>query len=247
MNIYLIGLAVIILLVIRVNRSRIKGSWGEYKVARQLKKLNPEEYKVINRLLFRTEDRSSQIDHVVVSRFGIYVIETKNFKGWIHGADSSEYWVQSIYSQKNEFRNPVKQNWSHIYALKNILGEYGKITYYPIVVFAGRAQLRNVYSSTPVIYRWDLCDTILHNRATSCLSAEQVNEIAYILNSVNRKFINAKRDHVQQVRQEVYKRERKIESLICPKCNSDLVIRDGKFGQFYGCSNYPRCKYTLKQ
>lgn len=83
MNIYLIVLAVIILLVIRVNRSRIKGSWGEYKVARQLKKLNPEEYKVINRLLFRTEDRSSQIDHVVVSRFGIYVIETKNFKGWI--------------------------------------------------------------------------------------------------------------------------------------------------------------------
>lgn len=247
MSIYLIVLAVIILLIVRVNRSRIKGSWGEYKVAKQLKKLNPEEYKVINRLLFRTEDRSCQIDHVVVSRFGIYVIETKNFKGWIHGADSSEYWVQSIYSQKNEFRNPVKQNWSHVYALKDILWEYGKITYHPIVVFAGRAQLRNVYSSTPVIYRWNLCDTILYNRTTPCLSAEQVNDIACRLNNVNRKFISAKRDHVQQVRHEVFERERKIESLICPKCNSNLVIRNGQYGQFYGCSNYPQCKYTLKR
>ncbi|MGI2270001.1 topoisomerase DNA-binding C4 zinc finger domain-containing protein [Staphylococcus cohnii] len=30
----------------------------------------------------------------------------------------------------------------------------------------------------------------------------------------------------------------------CPRCNSELVVRTGKNGQFLGCSNYPNCKYT---
>ena len=30
----------------------------------------------------------------------------------------------------------------------------------------------------------------------------------------------------------------------CPKCGSNMVLRRGKFGQFYGCSQFPRCRGT---
>ena len=36
------------------------------------------------------------------------------------------------------------------------------------------------------------------------------------------------------------------EQKICPYCKTDLVLRKGKYGEFYGCSNYPKCKYTMK-
>jgi len=32
---------------------------------------------------------------------------------------------------------------------------------------------------------------------------------------------------------------------LCPKCGGKLVERTGKFGPFYGCSNFPKCKYTI--
>ena len=38
--------------------------------------------------------------------------------------------------------------------------------------------------------------------------------------------------------------EEKKEELFCPKCNAKLVIRRGRFGKFYGCSNFPKCRYT---
>ena len=30
----------------------------------------------------------------------------------------------------------------------------------------------------------------------------------------------------------------------CPKCGANLVIREGKFGRFYACSNFPKCDFT---
>jgi DNA topoisomerase I len=30
----------------------------------------------------------------------------------------------------------------------------------------------------------------------------------------------------------------------CPRCGGNLVEREGKFGKFLGCRNYPKCKFT---
>lgn len=43
------------------------------------------------------------------------------------------------------------------------------------------------------------------------------------------------------------KEEPKDRVQICPRCGGNLIDRNGKFGSFYGCSNYPKCKYTLKK
>lgn len=32
----------------------------------------------------------------------------------------------------------------------------------------------------------------------------------------------------------------------CPECGGDLVYRNGRFGRFISCSNFPKCKYTAQ-
>ena len=152
--------------ILGLYKPRIKGAIGESKVAFRLKLLNKKEFKVIHNILLKSEGWSSQIDHVIVSIYGVFVIETKNYKGWIHGHENSEYWVQSIYEHKTRFRNPVIQVKGHVRTLKRVLREYDQVVYYPIVVFSGQGELKNVYSVVPVVYARQLLRTIVSVPAT---------------------------------------------------------------------------------
>ena len=64
-----------------------KGRRGERAVASILSELPSSEYSVINDITLQDEHGSTQIDHVIVSVYGIFVIETKNYSGWIMGAE----------------------------------------------------------------------------------------------------------------------------------------------------------------
>ncbi|MBE6286353.1 MAG: NERD domain-containing protein [Bacteroidales bacterium] len=94
------------------------GKRGERRVARKLDWLS-QEYITLNDLLLPTRYGTTQIDHVVVSPYGIFVIETKNYKGWIFGHENSEEWRQSLLgkkrfwgwsSEQHKFRSPIRQN-----------------------------------------------------------------------------------------------------------------------------------------
>ncbi len=238
-------IVIILVVVYRLNAPKFKGAIGESRVARQLDKLKDEEYKVFSDVLIRTGRGSSQIDHIVISIYGIFVIETKNYSGWIHGNENSEYWTQSIYKKKTKFRNPIRQNWAHIYALKNVLSDFKKVTYHPIVVFVGSAELKNIGSKIPVIYDHQLFQTVMKKRGIPNLSIEQVKIIADKLHEVNIQDKEAKKEHVHQVRKYAYERKQKEKSLVCPRCGGNLVVRNGPYGKFYGCSSYPKCRYKL--
>ena len=223
-------------------KAKYKGARGESRVARRLGKLRKKEYRVFNDVLINTSWGSSQIDHIVISIYGIFVIETKNYSGWIHGNENSQNWTQTIYKKKTKFRNPVRQNWGHIYALKEILSS--GVTYHPIIVFTGSAELKNVYSKTPVIYHRQLYKTIRNNYRQPDISIEQVKRLADRLSKSISWDKKSKREHVRQVRRHVSESKKKVQSNICPRCEGALVVRDGPYGKFYGCSNYPRCKYS---
>ena len=47
--------------------------------------LGPPDYHLLNHVTLRLKDGTTQIDHVLVSRFGVFVIESKDYKGWIFG------------------------------------------------------------------------------------------------------------------------------------------------------------------
>ncbi len=237
-------IAVFLFIVCRIFAPRIRGSLGEYRIGRRLRRLPDEEFTVISDLLLCTSAGTTQIDHLVISRSGIFVIETKNFKGWIHGNANSEYWTQTIYRVRTKFRNPVKQNWAHIYALKEVLSDLKQIAYHPIVVFVGSAELKNVYSRAPVIYDHELLRTIIDRSGGANLTYDQVKQIAQRLNEASIRDRRLKREHVRRVQEHTFHREQMERSGICPKCGGSLVMRSGRYGSFYGCSSYPGCTYT---
>lgn len=90
-------------------KPKIKGYAGEKLVSSTLSfRLPKEQYRILNNILLKTDRGSTQIDHIIVSVYGIFVIETKNYTGWITGGEYSEKWTQTIYKNKTQFYNPIK-------------------------------------------------------------------------------------------------------------------------------------------
>ena len=155
----LLILVILLLVLYRVFRPQIKGYIGEKIIAFVLKRLDKEKYTVINDVMVEVERGTSQIDHVIVSNFGVFVVETKNYSGWIFGDDTSRYWTQVIYKRKEKFYNPIRQNLGHIKALKKVLADYPNLLYIPIVVFSINADLKTK-TSNHVVYSTKLLKTI---------------------------------------------------------------------------------------
>src|SRR5437868_4579974 len=79
-------------------------------------------YHRFHNLIVPIEQATTQIDHVLVSRFGIFVIETKNMGGWIFGTENDAQWTQVLFRKKFRFQNPLRQNYRHTTALAGFLG-----------------------------------------------------------------------------------------------------------------------------
>jgi RNase P subunit RPR2 len=234
---------IILSIVIKIFKPRIKGFFGEKSIAFFLSRLDSNKYKVINNLMINVNGKTVQIDNLIISNFGIFVIETKNYKGFITGNKYNDYWTQTIYKYKEKFYNPIKQNYGHTQALKTILKEFQNIVYYPIVVFTTEADLK-VTADTDVVYDTHLIRTIKKYQKENISDVTRDKIYAY-LNTKNVTDKNLKKEHIQNIQEKKIDVENKIKSDICPKCGSSLVIRNGKYGTFKGCSNYPKCRFTI--
>jgi predicted RNA-binding Zn-ribbon protein involved in translation (DUF1610 family) len=236
----------IVFLFKKVYLPRIKGTLGEYRVTRKLRRLNKNEYKVSNDIYLKANGRSIQIDHLVISIYGIFVIETKTYKGWIFGNEKSKYWTQTLYKKKYKFFNPVIQNWSHINFLKNISNDFKHLNYFSIIVFVGSAKLKRINASVPVIYKRKLLRTIRRNKKI-LLTSSQLGKIDNLLNQfiISKKEI--KKAHKKYVKRNIKRNKKDPRPHICPKCGGKLVIRKRKYGDFYACSGFPECRFTKKK
>lgn len=120
---------------------------AEWLVADQLDRLDPEFYTVFNNVMIPSRGNTSltQIDHVVVSRFGIFCIETKSHKGWIFGSSDQKYWMQVLYREKYRIYNPTWQNFAHTKALELLLGQNLKSRIISLIAFpnAGKVKIDN--------------------------------------------------------------------------------------------------------
>ncbi|MBK5240325.1 MAG: NERD domain-containing protein [Clostridium sp.] len=230
--------------VLEVFMPKIKGFLGEKLVAFSLSGLDKTRYKVINNIMLQVGNKTTQIDHVIVSNYGIFVIETKNYKGWIIGDEFDDNWKQVIYKRKEKLYNPIKQNYGHIQSLKEILKEFGGVNYISIVAFTTRAELK-VTSKTDVVYTINLAKTIKKYNAENI--SDLVKEKIYIkLLSLNVDSKETRKTHVKAIHRTLDEKQIKVNSDICPKCGGNLILRYGKFGKFKGCSNFPKCRFIEK-
>ncbi|WP_459824278.1 nuclease-related domain-containing protein [Desulfomicrobium salsuginis] len=132
----------IILIKAALNSRSFKGWLGESKVRRAVRaQLDEERYRQLHDVTLPTSDGTTQIDHIIVSIYGIFVIETKNMGGWIFGNPNQPKWTQTIGRSKNSFQNPLRQNYKHIKELDALL-QIGEDKLFSVVVFAGDAEFK---------------------------------------------------------------------------------------------------------
>lgn len=124
-------------------RRRIENS-GEALVRQSLEEYcKNRDAHVLNCITLRLEDGSTtQIDHILVSTKGIFVIETKHYKGWIFGNPKSKKWAQIIYENKYSFQNPIFQNYKHVKEVQRIFEFLEPQLVHNIVVFSGESTFK---------------------------------------------------------------------------------------------------------
>lgn len=161
-----------------------KGDIGEMIVAAQLAKLDTRQYRILHNILIPNgTQRTTQIDHVVVSPYGIFCIETKAHKGNIIGKHYDAQWTQVIGHSHTAIRNPLHQNYAHIKALEQLIASVcPTVKFHSIVVFTRVRELR--VQSTSVCHVRDLVRMIMRHR-DHVLHATEVAEIHRYLSLVN--------------------------------------------------------------
>jgi hypothetical protein len=218
-----------------------KGKVGEAKVD---KTLNPwifgrVEHRQINNLILVDDNgKSHQIDHVEIRQNGIFCIETKNYIGWIFGNENQEKWTQTLYTgEKHQFTNPLKQNKSHIYHISRALGGKYKINSVVVMVQnnADKISCKNVVNLD------DLKSYLKNYDDGTNYSSEEMDAIYDKLVSAKTDMSN--REHLANIK----KTQKELDKGICPRCGGKLVERNGQYGRFLGCSNYPKCKFILNK
>ncbi|MDP4145237.1 MAG: nuclease-related domain-containing protein [Bacillota bacterium] len=162
--------AFLLLIVYQSRKIRIYnyGIEGEMKVANLLEQL-PNEYIVYNDITIGNNQKGAQVDHLVISPYGLFCIETKNMKGTIIGNENEEYWTQkkrgggdNIYEK--QFYNPCKQSSGHVKSIKYILKNpvFNGVPIYSVVVFTADQEttLHIESRNTPVLKASSILDYI---------------------------------------------------------------------------------------
>lgn len=142
-----------------------KGELGEYKIDIQLDQL-PKDYRYSSDLLVKNPKAKSgysQVDHVVITPYGIFAIETKNYQGTIYGGKDRKTW---LVNGKFKMMNPFLQNYGHIEALKSLIDTIYHSLFISIVSFTKRCTFkvdldyRKVASNEIIVYDVELSEFI---------------------------------------------------------------------------------------
>lgn len=220
-------------LTVYLKHPTTRGKQGERRVRRVVgETVEGEKYVIHDLILDKGNGKTAQIDHIVINSRGVFVIETKNLSGNIYGSENHGQWTQVLANGrvKNKLYNPLKQNATHVYHVRRLLGN---LPVHSLVVFVQNntayINAENVIPLTDLNYRlW--C-------GVSVLSAEQMRWAYDTLSS--RASAASAEEHVQNV----LTQQEELRQGICPRCGGKLILRYGKYGAFYGCSNFPQCKF----
>lgn len=261
----------LLLIATLLKTARFKGMVGEWFINLCIRLfLDKREYRLLKDVTLPTPQGSTQIDHVIVSRFGLFVIETKNMKGWIFGNPTQKRWTQQIYRRKHSFQNPLHQNHLHMMTLKSLLG-LSDNQLHSVIFFIGDCTFKtpmpqNVMNRGLIRYVKGITTPVL---------AE--SEVAHVVDTIQQGRLAANwqthRQHVTQLKtrhadpsaNHVSTREPVRQSVanppsqsvsppdnpppICPRCGSTMVLRtagrgDNKGKPFWGCHEFPTCRGT---
>ena len=230
-------LVMILTIIVLIFGKKIIGKAGEHWTKESLSKLPKDKYAILNDIFIEVNGRTHQIDHIVVSPYGIFSIETKQYNGYITGNKYDKKWIRYAGNKKYYYENPIRQNYGHVKALCKLLNiDESKV--FNIVCIPSTAKL-NIENDGELTRYDTLVERILSYNE---VIINNVDEIINIINSNNIIDKNIKKEHIRNIRNNIIDNDPNK----CPKCGGQLVEREGQYGKFIGCSNYPKCRYTEK-
>lgn len=227
----------LIIITYKLFGAKIIGWFGELWTKQSLDRLPKDKYIIINDVFIETNGFTHQIDHVIVSRYGIFSVETKQYNGFITGNKYDKNWIRHAGKNKYYYTNPIRQNYGHVKALSELLG-IDETKIFNVVCIPSRAKLKIEHDGELVRY-----DTIVDKVLS--YKEEVINNVDEIVNTIKSNNITDKRikkKHIENIKENIIDKDLNK----CPKCGGQLVERNGKYGKFVGCSNYPKCKFTRK-
>ena len=256
---YLIPLFI---LVTTLNSPWFKGVLGEFQVNLLIKiRLPKDHYHLIKDVTLPTDGGTTQIDHVIVSRFGVFVLETKNMKGWIFGSSNQSQWTQQIYKHRNKFQNPIRQNYKHTKTLETALGLNPNYVF-SVIVFIGDSKFKTAMPDY-VTYAGG-CVGYIKSKQDHVFTDNEVNAIIDGIESGKlKRGYKTNREHVAHVKKVIAKKkivkpiEPEIKEVVedttgqqCARCGAAMVIRSAKRGKsagnkFWGCTTFPKCRNVV--
>ena len=243
-----------------------KGIRGEYLIYEKLSYLERDGAQFLfNLYIPNSKGGTTELDVVLIQKAGVYVFESKNYSGWIFGSEDQAFWTQTLpkgkKSQKERFYNPIKQNHSHIKNLRSIIGE--SVPVHSVIVFSERCELKNVTvcsSDIAVVKRYHVGRAVkdIEDRCGNfCLDNADIERLYGQLYPYTQVSATVKEQHINNISKDAISMRNKTKNLkndkvkdpmLCPQCGAPLVLRTAKKGvnsgkQFYGCSDYPSCRF----
>ncbi len=212
-----------------------KGWFGEQKTEFNLWfSLDKKLYRRFHDVIIPSSNGTTQIDHILVSPFGLFIVETKNRKGWIFGSETQSTWTQVVYKDKYTFQNPLRQTHRHMKVLSKFL-DLNESHIQTVVYFNGDSEFKTELPSNVLSYG---LGSYIKQFNDTVLSDTEIQRICGLLIDTEGKI--SKQEHIQSLH------ERYSSDTICPKCGSELVERtvEQTGSKFIGCSGYPKCRYT---
>ena len=239
------------------------GKRGEYDTYRCLQSLDGYKKFLFNCYIPKEDGTTTEIDVILIHESGIYVFESKNYSGWIFGTETQKQWTQTLpmgngKSRKEHFFNPIIQNKVHLKWLQTYLKDFENLQFYSYIVFSIRCELKNITLTSGdhyVVKRDEILDAVSHNVAVSDkkMAVSLVDEVYMKLYPLTQADEAKKMEHIENIKNRydcsaTINNNTETQDKKCPKCGGELVLRVAKKGnfagnKFYGCSNYPRCKY----
>lgn len=184
------------------------GAYGEYLTKYMFGSVRFKGYyKTLSNIYVPYRGKTSEIDILLIHENGLYVIESKNYSGWIFGSEEQLKWTQVLNkNNKNRFYNPIKQNKTHINALSNYLKE-DKTQFESFIVFSERCELKKVPENTKeytITKRNNLIKLINSkieekNNSTYKYTKEEINEIYDALYPLTQVSEKEKQDHIEMI------------------------------------------------
>lgn len=233
----------LLILIVIFKSPWFKGYIGEVIVNFTINiRLDKDDYHLIKNVTLPTEDGTTQIDHILVSSKGIFVLETKNMKGWIFGSEKQWQWTQKIFKHTSKFQNPLHQNYKHTKTLSSCL-DIPDSKIFSVIVFVGDSEFKTEMPEN-VTYAGGFIRYI-NSKQETILSATEIRlAIQKIETGRLKPSIKTHREHAQHVKDI---KVQKAFGKSCPKCGSTMVHRVSKKGanagnKFWGCSQFPKCR-----